>query len=115
MADTGHVQERILELRENAVLKALPALVLAELAHAVEVERIAAGETLLEEGSAPKAVRWLLEGRARWTRGGRTIARADLGSSIGLLEVLAGSPASASAIALSPARAASIAGDRLIE
>jgi CRP-like cAMP-binding protein len=109
------IQERILELGQVPLLRALPPGALSQLAEAVELEAYPAGSSRLQEGRSVAAVEWVLEGRVRWTRQGRAIGEGGLGTSIGALELLAGADASAGAIAASPVLVARLPGERWLE
>lgn len=115
MLEAQNVSERILELRQVPMLRALPTRTLAELAREIAVEVRREGAELVTEGRAPRALGWMVEGRARWTREGRAIGDAELGASLGLLELLARADAVATATSTTSTTMFWLPADRLFE
>lgn len=111
----AHLQERILELRQVPMLRAVPPRILRELAASVEIDSRPPGVTLLAEGGSVASVAWVLDGRARWERAGRGLGTAELGASIGVLEATASVAATASARAETPMVLARVGAERWIE
>jgi CRP-like cAMP-binding protein len=109
------IHERILELRQVPVLRALAPPALAALAEAIEVEACAPGTVLMAEGRSVGAVSWLLEGRLRWTRADWSLGEGGPGTSSGVLELTAGASGSAQATVQSPALVARVAAERWFE
>jgi len=114
MAD-AHVQERILELRQVPALRSVPPRILAELASSVELETHPPGAALMREGEPVGSAAWIVDGRAVWTRDGRRLGVAELGASIGLLEVTASQLATAGVRAETDVALARIGAERWIE
>lgn len=115
MAEPLHVQERILDLRQVPMLRAMPPRALAELATSVELDERPPGSRLIAQGRPVRSIAWILEGRARWERGGRGLGSAELGASIGLLEASASTDASAHAAAETRVVLARVGVDRWVE
>ncbi len=114
-ADTGIVQERILELRQVPALRTLGARVLADVARAAEVESLPAGAVLMRQGERARGVTWVLRGSTVWREGDRALGRSEDGASVGLLDLLAGAEARATATAQGEVIVARVERDRFIE
>lgn len=94
----GHVQ-RVLLLKRGHFTGNLPASDLGLVVEYLRERTYAAGEVLLQEGAPVPAVHFIAEGTVRLQRGGRDVARAEAGTEIGGLEMLARAESALTAVA----------------
>jgi CRP-like cAMP-binding protein len=84
----GHVQ-RVLLLKKGRFTGNLPASDLALVVEYLREHTYAAGEVLLREGQPVPAVHFIADGTVRLQRGGVDVARAEAGTELGGMEMLA--------------------------
>lgn len=94
----GHVQ-RVLLLKRGRFTGNLPASDLALVVEYLRERTYAAGEVLLTEGAPVPAAHFIADGTVLLRRGGRDVARAEAGTELGGLEMLARTESALSAVA----------------
>jgi CRP-like cAMP-binding protein len=94
----GHVQ-RVLLLKKGPFTGNLPASDLGLVVEYLRERTWAAGEVLLTEGEPVSAAHFIADGTVLLRRGGRDVARAEAGTELGGLEMLARTESALTAIA----------------
>jgi CRP/FNR family cyclic AMP-dependent transcriptional regulator len=91
--------ERVAVMHRTALFQNIPGHELVPLAHHLEEVRVAAGETIIEQGAAEDWFFIVVEGTVHAHDGDRTLRRLGPGDVVGDLAVLAPAPRSASVTA----------------
>lgn len=94
----GHVQ-RVLLLKKGRFTGNLPASDLGLVVEYLRERTYSAGEVLLKEGEPVPGALFIASGTVRLQRGGSDVARADAGTEVGGLEMLARSESALTAVA----------------
>lgn len=117
LADDRHVGsvERLLHLKKAPMIGNLEPHLLAVVAEASRPRVFRKGELLLREGERADACFFLLEGRLHLERGGRVVAHAEAGASLGGLRILARRPAAVTATAQTDVLALELRADTILD
>jgi len=110
----GHVQ-RVLLLKKGHFTGNLPASDLGLVVEYLRERTWAAGEVLLTEGEPVPAAHFLADGTVLLRRGGRDVARAEAGTELGGLEMLARTESALTAIAETEVRGLELSGQSSAE
>jgi len=102
-------------LQRYALFGGLQAEQAAELRDRLGLADFEAGAEIMSEGRDNDRVYFILEGRVRVAKGGRTIIELGEGETFGEMEILEVRPATASVTALAPVRTAVLTGRALHE
>ncbi|MCA9536232.1 MAG: cyclic nucleotide-binding domain-containing protein [Myxococcales bacterium] len=98
MSDNPHLES----LRTSGALGQLASADQEVLAPLLRASTVPAGEVLVHEGEADRAVHLIVAGRARVERGGFTLGTASVGDHVGELALLVGRARAASVVAETP-------------
>jgi CRP-like cAMP-binding protein len=106
----GHVQ-RVLLLKRGRFTGNLPASDLALVVEYLRERTYAAGDVLLQEGEPVPTAHFIAEGTVLLRRGGRDVARAEAGTELGGLEMLARTESALTAVAETEVRCLELSTD----
>lgn len=112
---SGYDVERILHLRKAPALGSLPFHDLALVAEPAKERFFPAGKLLLRDGEPISALYFIVEGRVRVTRGGRSFGVLGPGAGIGMIGILARDPEGIRAVAETDAVVLELDSDGFLE